>query len=182
MEKITLPTSLEGKTFLIAGKAGFVPSYVCEHYLELGAKVIGLDNFITGSESNIELLSKYKNFEFHQSDVSERLPQLTESIDYVLSLASPASPIDFKVIPFEIMKVNSLGSTSKLAQPGSALFWGDRGRWFKSSRSDHLLAAKKVCNTNMVVKSRHFCNDYFHIAGPAINLYPKAVQFINLYP
>ena len=114
MEKVTLPTNLEGKTFLIAGAAGFVPSYVCEHYLELGAKVIGIDNFITGSESNIELLSKYKNFEFHQSDVSEKLPQLSESIDFVLSLASPASPIDFKVIPFEIMKVNSTGTWNLL--------------------------------------------------------------------
>jgi hypothetical protein len=25
-----------------------------------------------------------------------------------------------------------------VAQPGSALHWGCRGRWFKSSRSDHL--------------------------------------------
>ena len=24
-----------------------------------------------------------------------------------------------------------------VAQPGSALSWGDRGRWFKSSRPDH---------------------------------------------
>ena len=54
MEQVNLPTNLEGKTFLIAGAAGFVPSYVCEHYLKLGAKVIGIDNFITGSESNIE--------------------------------------------------------------------------------------------------------------------------------
>ena len=41
-------------------------------------------------------------------------PQLSESIDYVLSLASPASPIDFKVIPFEIMKVNSTGTWNLL--------------------------------------------------------------------
>lgn len=26
-----------------------------------------------------------------------------------------------------------------VAQPGSALPWGGRGRWFKSSRADHLI-------------------------------------------
>jgi nucleoside-diphosphate-sugar epimerase len=109
--KIELPKSLEGKTALIAGAAGFVPSHVCELYLSLGARVIGLDNFITGSKSNIELLSKHNKFEFHQIDVSRELPNLSgQKIDYVFSLASPASPIDFKTIPLEIMKVNSEGT------------------------------------------------------------------------
>ena len=54
MTKIILPTTMEGKTVLIAGAAGFVPSTLAEHYLDLGAKVIGLDNFITGSQSNID--------------------------------------------------------------------------------------------------------------------------------
>ena len=73
MTKIILPTSMEGKTVLIAGAAGFVPSTLAEHYLKLGAKVIGLDNFITGSQSNIDLLSKNKNFEFHKTNIYESL-------------------------------------------------------------------------------------------------------------
>lgn len=114
-QKIVLPSSLEGKTVLVAGAAGFVPSTLSEFYLNLGARVIGLDNFITGSRSNIELLSKYDNFEFHECDVSEKLPDFsTLDIDYIFSLASPASPIDFKVIPLEIMKVNSLGTWNLL--------------------------------------------------------------------
>lgn len=110
-QKIVLPESLEGKTVVVAGAAGFVPSTLSEFYLKLGAKVIGLDNFITGSRSNIELLSKYDKFEFHEVDVAESLPDFSNTkIDYVFSLASPASPIDFKVIPLEIMKVNSMGT------------------------------------------------------------------------
>ena len=30
-----------------------------------------------------------------------------------------------------------------MAQPGSALPWGGRGRWFKSSRSDQLILQPK---------------------------------------
>lgn len=109
--KVILPQNLAGKCVLIAGAAGFVPSTVAEFYLGLGAKVIGLDNFITGSRSNIEILAKNENFTFIECDISKGLPDFSaNSIDYIFSLASPASPIDFKVIPLEIMQVNSLGT------------------------------------------------------------------------
>jgi dTDP-glucose 4,6-dehydratase len=109
--KVQLPTTLEGKTILVAGAAGFVPSTLCEFYLEKGARIIGLDNFITGSQSNIELLSKYSKFEFIENNIYEGLPDFKNlKIDYIFSLASPASPIDFKIIPLEIMRVNSEGT------------------------------------------------------------------------
>lgn len=111
VKKIILPASFEGKTFVVAGAAGFVPSTICEYYLERGARVIGLDNFITGSKSNIELLSKFENFEFHEKNIIDGLPDFKDlKINYVLSLASPASPIDFAIIPIEIMRVNSEGT------------------------------------------------------------------------
>ena len=115
MSKVVLPTSFEGKTILVAGAAGFVPSTLCEFYLNLGAHVIGIDNFVTGSRSNIDLLSTFKNFEFHQYNIYERLPNFKDQkIDYILSMASPASPIDFAIIPIEIMRVNSEGTLKLL--------------------------------------------------------------------
>ncbi len=112
---VKLPESLKGKTVVVAGAAGFVPSTLTQKYLELGARVIGLDNFITGSRSNVAILEKYQGFEFIEHDVSEKLPDFKDlKIDYVYSLASPASPIDFKVIPLEIMKVNSVGTWNLL--------------------------------------------------------------------
>lgn len=114
-QRIILPETLEGKTILVAGAAGFVPSTITEFYLKLGARVIGLDNFITGSRSNIELLAKYKNFEFHECNVYEGLPDFKDlKFNYILSLASPASPIDFAEIPLEIMRVNSEGTLKLL--------------------------------------------------------------------
>ncbi len=123
--KTVLPTSLEGKTILVAGAAGFVPSTLCEFYLNLGANVIGLDNFITGSRSNIDLLSSYKNFEFHECNIFEKIPNFKElNVDYIFSLASPASPIDFSIIPLEIMRVNSEGTLKllELAREKNARF------------------------------------------------------------
>lgn len=114
--KVQLPTSMEGKTVLVAGAAGFVPSHVAELYLQLGAKVIGLDNFITGSKSNLDKLNIFKEkFEFHECNIYEGLPNFSDiQIDYIFSLASPASPIDFKIIPLEIMRVNAEGTMALL--------------------------------------------------------------------
>jgi nucleoside-diphosphate-sugar epimerase len=125
MSKVVLPESMEGKTVLVAGAAGFVPSTLCEFYLNLGAHVIGIDNFITGQRSNIDLLSSYKNFEFHQYNIYEKLPNFKDQkIDYILSMASPASPIDFAIIPVEIMRVNSEGTLKllELAKEKNARF------------------------------------------------------------
>ncbi|MBF0207402.1 MAG: NAD-dependent epimerase/dehydratase family protein [Oligoflexia bacterium] len=102
--------NFENKTILVAGAAGFIPSHLSEFYLQLGAKVIGLDNFITGSRSNIELLTKYSNFEFHEVNIIEGIPQIKEPIHYIFNMASPASPVDFARIPLEIMRVNSEGT------------------------------------------------------------------------
>ena len=108
MSKVILPESMEGKTILVAGAAGFVPSTLCEFYLNLGAHVIGLDNFITGSQSNIDLISKYKNFEFHQCNIYERLPQFKDQkIDeFITSLEfiSNVNVVKTKVNTFEITK------------------------------------------------------------------------------
>ena len=121
----SLYDSLEGTNILIAGSAGFVPSHVAELYLNKGAVVYGLDNFITGSESNVELLSKYSNYHFEECNIYKSLPDFKEiKFDYILSLASPASPIDFKVIPIEIMLVNSEGTRAllNLAKEHHAVF------------------------------------------------------------
>lgn len=113
--QVVLPNSMEGKTILVSGAAGFIPSHLSEFYLGLGATVIGVDNFVTGSESNIEILKKYEKFTFIKCDIIEGLPDLSNyKFDYVFSMASPASPIDFDEVPLEIMKVNSIGTENML--------------------------------------------------------------------
>lgn len=108
-------SNIENKTILIAGAAGFIPSHLSEFYLKKNAKVIGLDNFITGSKKNAETLKKYPNFSFHECNIYESLPDFSKiKIDYIFNMASPASPVDFNIIPVEIMRVNSEGTLKLL--------------------------------------------------------------------
>ena len=114
-KRVVLPKTCEGKTILVAGAAGLIAGHLCEFYLDLGAKVIGLDNFITGPHSTISILEKYDRFIFEECNIYQSLPDFKGiSLDYIFSLASPASPKDFDKIPFEIMRVNSEGTMKLL--------------------------------------------------------------------
>ena len=116
---------MKNKTIIVSGAAGFIPSTLSEYYLKKGSKVIGFDNYITGSRSNIDILNKYDNFKFYECNIYEQIPLLKrEKVDYIFSMASPASPVDFEKIPIEILRVNSEGTLKllELAKEKNARF------------------------------------------------------------
>ena len=52
---------ITGKRFLVTGGAGFIGSHIAEHLVNNGAaKVIVLDNLVTGSLKNIRALTRKK--------------------------------------------------------------------------------------------------------------------------
>ncbi len=105
--KRTQPTSV------VTGGAGFLASHLTDLLLSRGHKVIGIDNFVTGSVDNISHLGGNPNFKFIQQDVTEFL-FLQDPVDFVWHFASPASPIDYLEIPIQTLKVGSLGTHKAL--------------------------------------------------------------------
>lgn len=101
------------KKILITGAAGFLGSHLCDRFINEGFFVIGMDNFITGDESNISHLINHPNFEFIEHDVTEFVA-IEGDLDYILHYASPASPIDYLKIPIQTLKVGSLGTHNLL--------------------------------------------------------------------
>lgn len=99
----------EKRKVLITGAAGFLGSHLCDRFISEGYHVIGMDNLITGSLSNIEHLFKLSEFEFYNHDVS-KFVYVPGKLDYILHFASPASPIDYLKIPIQTLKVGSLGT------------------------------------------------------------------------
>jgi dTDP-glucose 4,6-dehydratase len=98
---------------LVTGAAGFLGSHLAERFLTEGHEVVGVDNFITGSRDNAEILERLGGFRLIEHDVSQPL-FIDEPIDGVLHFASPASPIDYLELPIQTLKVGSLGTHNAL--------------------------------------------------------------------
>lgn len=106
-QKNTKPVSV------VTGAAGFLGSHLTDYLLAKGHRVIGIDNFVTGTVDNISHLSGNQDFKFIQQDVTEFL-FLHEQVNYVWHFASPASPIDYLELPIQTLKVGSLGTHKAL--------------------------------------------------------------------
>jgi len=101
------------KTSVVTGAAGFLGSHLTDLLLARGHKVIGIDNFITGTVDNIAHLGGNPDFKFIEQDVTEFL-FLDAPVNYVWHFASPASPFDYLNFPIQTLKVGSLGTHKAL--------------------------------------------------------------------
>ena len=94
---------------VITGGAGFLGSHLCDHLVAQGVEVVVLDNLVTGSLDNLAHLTGNPAFSFQRQDVTEYL-EVEGPVDAVLHFASPASPIDYALLPIQTMKVGTLGT------------------------------------------------------------------------
>ena len=79
-----------------------------------GYEVLALDNLITGKLENLAQLKDEPRFRFEQRDVCEPFDDLSERLDFIFHLASPASPTDYAEHGIETLRVNSVGTLNAL--------------------------------------------------------------------
>jgi dTDP-glucose 4,6-dehydratase len=75
--------------------------------------VLCLDNFLTGTPSNVDELFGNDHFRLVRADVTDYVHVVGE-VDAVLHFASPASPVDYLQLPIHTLKVGSIGTLHAL--------------------------------------------------------------------
>jgi UDP-glucuronate decarboxylase len=96
---------------LVSGAGGFLGSHLCDKLLSNGHEVLAVDNFFTGSRTNVAHLLGNPNFELLRHDVTF---SLFVEVDAIYNLASPASPIHYQKDPVQTIKTNILGAVNML--------------------------------------------------------------------
>lgn len=111
---------------LVTGGAGFLGSHLCDRLLAENYEVLCLDNLLTGRRDNIRHLLAHPRFSFVECDVTKPIdlaellapargpsrsaPAEAARVNYVLHLASPASPRDYARHPIHTLKLGALGT------------------------------------------------------------------------
>ena len=96
---------------MITGGAGFIGSFLCERLLDQGAEVLCVDNFFTGTRSNVAHLMANPRFELMRHDVT--FPLFVE-VDQIYNMACPASPIHYQFDPVQTTKTSVHGAINML--------------------------------------------------------------------
>lgn len=125
-------TSLSQKRVLVTGGGGFIGSHLCDLLVHGDNHVLCLDNFSTGSTSNVDHLRVRKNFEVIRHDITQ--PFHLE-VDEIWNMACPASPVHYQRDPIQTTRTCVLGAIhvleiakrcrAKILQASTSEVYGD---------------------------------------------------------
>jgi UDP-glucuronate decarboxylase len=96
---------------LVTGGAGFIGSHLVERLLGQDHEVLCLDNYFTGSKTNLDHLRDHPRLELIRHDV---VTSIMLEVDQIYHLACPASPVHYQYNPVKTIKTNVLGTLNML--------------------------------------------------------------------
>lgn len=178
---------------LITGAAGFIGSHLCEHLLDKGLSVVGIDNFDDFYDPqikhrNISSCLKNKNFQLIEADIrdSDAMESATQDIDIIVHLAAKAGVRPSIAEPLLYSDVNINGTMVMLEaavkhKVGKFIFGSSSSVYGNNekvpfSEEDNVdfpispyAATKKACEL--------ICHTYHHLYG--INI--TCLRFFTVY-
>lgn len=96
---------------LVTGGAGFLGSHLVDRLIAEKNDVLVVDNFFTGTKSNVEHLMNNPYFELMRHDVT--FPLYVE-VNQIYNLACPASPVHYQHDPVQTTKTSVHGAINML--------------------------------------------------------------------
>lgn len=137
------------KTVLVIGGAGFVGAETVSQLLDLGAKVVVIDNLSVGKKKNID---RIKEVIFYKKDIRNKKDILnifnSHRPDYVVHLAAIHYIPYSDAHPLESMQVNLMGTMNIIdacrAVPPQAFLFASSVAVYSPSRTPHAEDAEKI--------------------------------------
>ena len=124
------------KTYVVTGGAGFIGSALVRSLLEEGGRVVVVDNFLTGRESNLEEVRD--RIELHRADIRcyDQIAPAIQGADVVFHLAAiPSVPRSIEdPVPshevnidgaFQVLRACSEGKAGRVVYAASSSAYGD---------------------------------------------------------
>lgn len=111
---------------MVIGGAGFIGSHLVDRLVEEGFVVLVVDNASTGRFENLSRWAGTRDVRIDTADITDPLPADgfgLRTADLVFHLASPASPVHYRRLALETLRVNSVGTWHALEL---AQRWGAR--------------------------------------------------------
>jgi len=191
----------EKKNVLVLGGAGFIGSHLCDKLVE-NNKVICIDNFITGKQTNIDHLLQSPNFVFINDNVNnltslDKYPELErfqvkfQGIQEIYNLACPTSPKDFQKNTVITAKTNSIGTVraldlavkykAKLLHFSSSVVYGSR-----SDENPKMTEAKFYASTPLTPRAcydegKRFAETLVYTYRQFYNIDAKLIRIFTTY-
>ncbi|HXB51823.1 MAG TPA: NAD-dependent epimerase/dehydratase family protein, partial [Rhizomicrobium sp.] len=110
---------MNGGPILVTGAAGFIGAAVCDALLARGAHVVGVDNLndyydVRLKQARLDRLTVRPHFDFHQIDISDRVPMLKLAADFphithIVHLAAQAGVRYSLINPYAYITANVMG-------------------------------------------------------------------------
>lgn len=145
-EHLQVALRSSARKWLVTGVAGFIGSHLLEQLLSLDQAVVGLDNFSTGTQQNLDLVraavgKRWSRFESVRGDITDPAVcrRACEGVDYVLhhaalgsvprSFADPAGCHENNVGGFlnMLMAARGAGVKAFVYASSSAVYGDDQG-------------------------------------------------------
>ena len=165
--------TLEKKTALVTGGAGFVGSHLCARLVKEGYRVISLDNYFTGSTDNHVEGVEYR--EGHTKDIEQHIPETPDLVFHLGEYARTEKSFEDIELVWDLNKSGTFAvlefcrrKECKIVYAGSSTKFADSGE----GRDQSPYAWTKATNTELVQNYAHwfdidFAITYFYnVYGP----------------
>ena len=192
-ERLQVELRQTSRTWLVTGVAGFIGSNLLETLLKLEQRVVGLDNFATGHQRNLDEVQRlvtsaqWDNFKFIQGDIRQLADcqKACVGVDYVLHQAALGSVPRSLADPIATNSANLTGFLNMLVAARDAQVQSFTYAASSSTYGDHPALPKVEENIGKPLSpyavTKYVNELYADVFSKCYGFHPIGLRYFNVF-